>query len=35
MCLGRVPKTGGYYVFLVAIEGFVYQLVELSLGVFK
>ena len=35
MCLGRVPETGGYRVFLVAPEGFVYQLVELSIGIFK
>ena len=28
MCLGRELETGGYRVFLVAIEGFVYQAVE-------
>ena len=28
MCLGRVPETGDYRVFLVAIEGFVYQMVD-------
>ena len=30
MCLGREPETGGYSVFLVAIEGFVYQEVEFT-----
>ena len=28
MCLGQKLETGGYRVFLVAIEGFVYQAVE-------
>ena len=30
VCLGREPETGGYSVFLVAIEGFVYQDVEFT-----